>query len=176
MCLLGVDLPLVWSWAVRPEPGGGCAGALSGDGGLSLFTRGAGSGGWAQALSGDPLPSALQELLSHSTDRPERQQLKEALEAMQVGHRGRGEAGQTGLCGPGLPSWTGPGLTDDLTSVTRDVGFPGTAGDGGGGRMVDETHQEQRGRVCGWGGLGSLPQPPPPACSDSPGTPFLLPL
>lgn len=28
--------------------------------------------------------SALQELVSHSMDRPERQQLKEALEAMQV--------------------------------------------------------------------------------------------
>lgn len=54
----------------------------------------------------------------------------------------------TGLCGPGLPSWTGPGLTNDLTSVTQDVGFPGTAGDGGGGRMVDEIHQEQRGHVC----------------------------
>lgn len=69
-------------------------GALSGGGGLSLCLHGVLSqGGRAQALSGDPLPSALQELLSHSTDRPERQQLKEALEAMQVGHRGRGEAG-----------------------------------------------------------------------------------
>lgn len=27
--------------------------------------------------------------------------------------------------------------------------------------MVDETHQEQRGHVCVWGALGSLPQPPP---------------
>lgn len=34
------------------------------------------------ANNNDNLP--LQELLSHSTDRPERQQLKEALEAMQV--------------------------------------------------------------------------------------------
>ena len=162
MCLLGVDLPLVCSWAVRPERGEGCAGALSGDGGLSLFTRGAGSAGWAQALSGDPLPSALQELLSHSTDRPERQQLKEALEAMQVGHRGRGEAGQTGLCGPGLPSWTGPGLTNDLTSVTRDIGFPRRQEtEEGAGWWMRPT--KSRGAVCvGGGGLGSLPQPPPP--------------
>lgn len=41
----------------------------------------------ARTLGGDPWPPSppTQELLSHSADRPERQQLKEALEAMQVG-------------------------------------------------------------------------------------------
>ena len=144
-----------------------------------------GAGGWLPVhtwrwVGGGPrpwvvtrCPPPLQELLSHSTDRPERQQLKEALEAMQVGHRGRGEAGQTGLSGlglrgrgeagqtglsePGLPSWTGPGLTNNLPSVTGDVDFPGVAGDTGRGRMVDETHQGQRGRVCVQGGPQQLP-------------------
>ena len=54
----GVDLPSVWSWAVRPEPGGGCAGALSGGGGLAPCAHLALGGGRAQALGGDPVPSA----------------------------------------------------------------------------------------------------------------------
>lgn len=52
--------------------------------------------------------SPLQELLSHSTDRPERQQLKEALEAMQVGklRQGRVQA-SVGLHIPSLRALTG---------------------------------------------------------------------
>lgn len=139
MCPLGVALPSVWSWAVRPEPARGpCPGV---GGWLPVHTWRWVGGRPSPGRDRCPLP--LQELLSHSTDRPERQQLKEALEAMQVGHQGRGEAGQTGLSGPGCQL----GLTNNLPSVTGDVDFPGVAGDTGGGRMVDET-QGQRGRVC----------------------------
>ena len=179
LCYLNVPLFIHESWGqLASKPcipwGWTChrSGVGQSDQSLGEGARGPcpGAGGWLPVhtwhwVGGGPrpwvvtrCPPPLQELLSHSTDRPERQQLKEALEAMQVGHQGRGAAGQTGLSGPGLLTWTGPGLTNNLPSVTGDVDFPGVAGDIGGGRMVDETHQGQRGRVCVQGGPQRLPR------------------
>lgn len=97
LCVPWGRLAVCLSWAVGPELGrrGLCPQ------GLTLYAQPVlgGGVGRGQDPQWGPTPlSPLQELLSHSTDRPEREQLKEALEAMQVGQPRPGKA------------WPAPGL------------------------------------------------------------------